>query len=374
MSLKKAVLVSCFNYYDIRLKHVEKYLSDNHYEVTYITSDYDHIAKEHYHIERVGAFQVHARPYKINLSFRRMLSHFVWARDTFKQIKALQPDLLFVMLPPNSLARHAVKYRKKNKIKLIFDVYDLWPETYPLPTNPLMKPPFYLWKRMRDKYLKYADLVTTECDLFREKLENILKGIRVETLYPTLEDVPMQRQEIWDDETVHLAYLGSINNIINIPLIAQLVSDILKCKPVHLHIIGTGESKNELIASVKNVGAKVTDYGVVYDLQKKQDILDRCRFGLNIMRNTVCVGLTMKSIDYFRAGLPIVNTIQGDTFRLAINYDIGYNILNDKLVATKIACLTERENFLQRQKARDLYNSKFSPIAFHRTFGKILEE
>ena len=33
------------------------------------------------------------------------------------------------------------------------------------------------------------------------------------------------------------------------------------------------------------------------------------------MKDSVFVGLTMKSIDYFEAGLPILNTIKGDTWK-----------------------------------------------------------
>lgn len=371
MSLKRAVLVSCFNYYDIRLKHVEKYLSDNQYKVTYITSDYDHIAKEPYHIDRAGVVQVHALPYKKNLSLRRMLSHYVWARDTFKQVKTIRPDFLFVMLPPNSLARHAAKYRKRNDVKLVFDIYDLWPETYPLSQNPLIKYPFYLWKRMRDKYLKYADIVTTECELYQEKLSITLKGIRVATLYPALDDIPVQRKMIWDDDIVHLVYLGSINNIIDIPLIVKFITVIGEIKPVHLHIIGTGESKDEFSSAVEVSGATVTNYGAIYDPQRKQDILDRCRFGLNIMRDSVCVGLTMKSIDYFRAGIPIINSIQGDTSRLVDQYKAGYNsgYLSD--VAAEIAEISEHENRIFRDNSRSLYSDMFTPLVFYQCINNI---
>ena len=34
------------------------------------------------------------------------------------------------------------------------------------------------------------------------------------------------------------------------------------------------------------------------------------------MKQEVFVGLTMKSIDYFEAGLPIINNIHGDTWNI----------------------------------------------------------
>lgn len=35
------------------------------------------------------------------------------------------------------------------------------------------------------------------------------------------------------------------------------------------------------------------------------------------MKTSVCVGLTMKSLDYYAGGLPIINTIAGDTYEYA---------------------------------------------------------
>ena len=76
--------------------------------------------------------------------------------------------------------------------------------------------------------------------------------------------------------------------------------------PVTLHIIGDGESKQELIDAAKAGGATVEYHGKIHDPQDKQDIFDKCHFGLNIMKS-VCVGLTMKSIDGFLS--PIINNI-----------------------------------------------------------------
>jgi glycosyltransferase involved in cell wall biosynthesis len=374
MSHKCAVIISCFNYYEIRLKYIEDHLRQNAYDVVYITSDFDHITKKSYVIDRAGTLQIHARPYKRNLSVARMLSHYLWARNVFKKIYSIKPDLLFVMLPPNSLARHSALYKRKTGVRLVFDIYDLWPETYPLSRSTLTNLLFHFWRRMRDKYLKHADYITFECFLFQSKLLSVMGGKPSRILYPALVEAQSFQELLWDEDIIQLAYLGSINNIIDITSITKLAYEIKKHKHLKLHIIGVGESKEKLIESIRAVGAEVVDHGPVYDITQKQTILNRCRFGLNIMKNTVCVGLTMKSIDYFRAGLPIVNTIQGDTFWLVDNYGIGYNLLNYKEIATKIAYLTKHENLLQRQKARELYSCKFSPMAFHKTFSEIYKE
>jgi hypothetical protein len=55
-----------------------------------------------------------------------------FARDAFRQVRKLNPDLLYVEVPPNSLCREAARYRKKHPhTRLILDIFDLWPESFP---------------------------------------------------------------------------------------------------------------------------------------------------------------------------------------------------------------------------------------------------
>ena len=37
--------------------------------------------------------------------------------------------------------------------------------------------------------------------------------------------------------------------------------------------------------------------------RKKQEILDQCQYGFNVMKDSVMVGLTMKSMDYMCGGI-----------------------------------------------------------------------
>ena len=46
------------------------------------------------------------------------------------------------------------------------------------------------------------------------------------------------------------------------------------------------------------------------------------------MKTSVCVGLTMKSMDYFEFGLPIINNISGDTWNIVDNRLCGINVDN----------------------------------------------
>src|SRR5690606_38334337 len=136
--------------------------------------------------------------------------------------------------------------KQKNKnVKLIFDLIDLWPETMPIGKAKNF-PPFTFWGAMRDHSLKYADLVITECDLYQSVLHDALKSIKTETVYLAKKDIVVTSNPKLNEDEIHLAYLGSINNIIDIPKIKKIIETLQKIKPTTLHVIGDGESKEFL--------------------------------------------------------------------------------------------------------------------------------
>ena len=131
-----------------------------------------------------------------------------------------------------------------------------------------------------------------------------------------------------------------------------------------------------LIEEVKGSGAIVEDYGKVYDPKEKQQVFDKCHFGLNIMKDTVCVGLSLKSIDYFHAGLPILNSIQADTTQIVNEYKIGINVTDENIanVATKVGNANVGELLEMRENTKKVFNSLFSLEAFNEKLEDVFKK
>lgn len=371
--MMKAVIVNCFDTYEDRVDLVHEFFKEQGYDVIVIQSDFRHFKKVHREEPKEDFIFVKSKPYYKNLSVPRLSSHYKYAGDAFKIVEELKPDLLYTFVPPNSLAKFAASYKKKHKeVKLILDLIDLWPETMPIGKAKKF-PPFTFWGAMRDKSLKYADLVITECDLYQSVLGDALKGVKTETVYLAKREIDVVSNPQLSEDEIHLAYLGSINNIIDILKIKEIIETIKKVKPVTLHIIGDGESKQELIDAAKAGGATVEYHGKIYDPQKKQDIFDKCHFGLNIMKDSVCVGLTMKSIDYFQHGLPIINNIPGDTAAIIEKYGVG---INCKSISFNIELIKQSNSVIKMHRVKmnaiGLYNSSFSSDAFNTKMSLIL--
>lgn len=358
---KTAYLISCSDHYGHRLKMADAYLSGCGYETVYITSNFDHTSKQVFTCRVPGCVQIPARPYRKNLSLDRILSHMLFARDVFSYIEGLpvEPDVLVVLLPPNFLGHYAAKYKHRHPhVKLIFDVFDLWPETFPSgKAKKLLAPAFSVWAWIRDHSLPDADFVVTECELFRQKLK--LPEKTSETVWLCAEPLKLERPlpELRAD-ALELCYLGAINNIISIPDICGLIRELTAKKPVVLHIIGKGEREQEFIDEARAAGADVIFHGPIYDEAQKLEIMNHCHFGLNIMKSSVCVGLTMKSVDYFRFGLPIINNIPADTEELVEAKGVGVQLGGD--CAERLLSLTNEECTRMRVNVMRAFDECFS--------------
>lgn len=333
--MKKALLISCYGWYEKRLKPIKELL-ENTYECEIINGDFAHSKKEYVEEKREDCTYIHVPSYKKNVSIGRLLSHFLFSEKVYELLQKNKPDLIYALVPPNSLGSYCAKYKTLHMdCTLIIDVIDMWPESMPLDKYKNTFP-FVLWKRMRNNSLKKADYVFTECNLYIDSIEKYAPGrINVLHLMKSQNEEEKRLVEaairtitpISSRNEIVIGYLGSINYIINIPAIIDVLETLKSKYEVTVKIIGDGESRDQLLKEIANTGAKVEFFGKIYDESKKIEILAQCDAALNLMKQSVKVGLTLKSIDYFSYGLPIINNIKGDTWDWVnkeipgINYD-----------------------------------------------------
>jgi len=361
------VIVNCFDTYEHRVDYICDFFRKRGDRVKVYTSNFRHFEKKVRDDSKEGYIYIKAIPYYKNISVIRMVSHFKLSKDIFKCLKNETADLIWVLIPPNSFIKSIYKYKKRNAAsKIVFDVIDMWPETFPINKVewiPLIK----MWKNMRDKWISKADFLITECDLYQDKFNSIISKNKVKTIYLAREIKPFTGKPNLPKDKLVLCYLGSINNIIDIPTIVNIINFFKKNLIVELHIIGDGEKREKLISEASGAGATVIYHGKVFDAEEKQKIFDTCHFGLNIMKDSVYVGLTMKSIDYFEAGLPIINNIHGDTWHFVEENKVGINVDGLGLVFSI-------DNLEIREKVRHFYEDKFGISSFEQNLDYVVND
>lgn len=368
--MKKAILISCFGWYKGRLEYVEKYLREHGYEVQIWTSDFLHFKKER--VVPIDGFNyIHVPSYKKNLSLARMYSHYIFAQKVYKVLKSEKPDIVYANIPPNSVAHVCGEYKLNYpETKLIFDIIDMWPESYT--AQRILKTPFSLWAEYRDNSLGYADHIFTECELYHKFLPAKYKN-KMSVLRLLREDKAFTSIPEWTGKEIEIGYLGSINNIIDIDMIVKLVSAISKEMIVNFHIVGGGEKTNCFVDALTIAGAVVNYHGVIFDKEGMQRIIGNCHFAINMMKPSVCVGLTTKSLDYFQLGVPLFNTIKGDTANIVSNYHCGFNVEDVVECASNIVRLDKERYNEMRYNTKKAFAELFTLEVFYQNLDVISE-
>lgn len=377
--MKTALIFDCYDDYKIRIKFIKEAMERSGYTVHVFYSDFDHYSKEYVKDKRTGIEYLHALEYKKNLSYARIRSHLAFAKTCVKKVEEFKDvSLIYVMVPPNSMCREFAGYRRRHpEVKLMYDLCDMWPETLPIDNmiKGLAAPVLRIWRNYRDRYIGEADCVLSECRMFTEHIKGQVEEDRLHTVY-LCQEHHEQEAKVQEADRIGFLYCGSINNIVNIEMIANLLSEINKHKRAVLHIIGDGERKEAMVRMVQAAGVEVVAHGTVYSEAEKQKIYDKCQYGLNLMRSEVFVGLTMKSLDYMSHDLPLINNIQGDTWELVENRKIGINIENgkEKKAAGRLLAMGSEEYQEHCMNTENVFNTVFNQNIISHQLDRILEE
>lgn len=361
----KVTIITCFESNEERVKCVYDACIKSNYDVSVITSNFSHIRKEKRNNIPEGYISIDTKPYKKNLSVSRMVSHSKFAKDTFKKVEEIDPDLIWLMAPANSLIKEANTYEKNHNAKIIIDMIDMWPESLPININKNVFP-FNIWRNIRKNNINCADKLVSECDFYKDILGTEYNKT-IHTLYwPRVKYENTQKLDLPEDK-LSLCYLGSINNIIDIDRIYKLIESA--DKPVILHIIGEGERKDEFVDKLNKI-CSVEYHGSIRDDDKKEEILKKCHAGINVYKEGLYIGLTVKCIDYFNHGLPIINSIKGDTWKFIENNRVGININSN----TTLKYENIKEMRLNNQNIYDLFDNNFSKDVFEKKCIEIIDE
>lgn len=358
-------------YYDDRVDSVYSFFSKQECNCSVFVSNFDHISKTYKNKKNKEYTYVHSLKYKKNISIKRLYTLNKWSKDVYNIIRKRDCDIIYIIGPPNSLIK---RFSKITKVKKICDIMDLWPES--LIKSKVYKfclfAPLILWKNKRDCYLKKFDKILLECEYYKKYINGDEIDKKIDVVHLS-QNHPIQRQRLTPvkNKDLNFLYLGSINHLIDIDKIIEILKDING--KINVHIIGDGINKNKFIDSLEDSGFNVIYYGKVYDWNKKTDVMNNCDFGINIYKSDAEIGLTIKSIDYLAGGLPLLSNIKGDTSRFINIFKIGIDVSSISKEVLNETILNEKNNNIMRNNALECFSNYFSKEAFDTKLASSLE-
>jgi hypothetical protein len=355
-----------------------KYFVSRDFETVALYSTFSHSLKKFRLFDNPNFIPLQTIAYSSSLSLRRIFSYLIFAFKVFLYLRRNKADIVYVNLPPNILTL-AVFLGCTRNARIIVDIIDLWPESFPHNGSMIVKLGLKIASFLLSPIRKYAvqksDYCIAESSLFFESLKLVnKKKSTVIHLKKFKTSKPMMNKV---DEIISIIYLGNIGNIYDFESLLQIIKGLEKIRPVKLHIIGLGPKRSWLLDKLNLLNIMYVDHGASFDEQLKEEVLSTCWFGFNGFKKEAKVGLSYKSIDYLSYGVPLLNSLGSDTFKLiANNKDIGFNFSGDSLdsLIEKLSLLSAIEILTMKRASYSLFNSKFSGESYFSDMDKVMLE
>lgn len=323
--------------------------------VEVVTADFDHTRKARREPRQAGEFAeivyLKALPYSSNVGVARLASHILFALSAARYWyrRRRRYSVIYATLPLNLLAW--LVFSLSRGARRIADVVDIWPDS--LPFSPrlrrLLLPAFAVWKRLYARAIRRADLVLAVSDTFlSDAARHAGKDVPLRRFYIGGQrlSAPAPKQPLFT-----LAYVGNLGRLYDFETLLDALESRELRNTMQVFIVGAGDRRDWLLTELKCRQIRHRFFGVVHRKEELAAILATCHAGFNGYIRTNAA-FSYKASTYLAAGLPLVNSMQGDLGRLVELHGLGENYRRQDRSQLTAALLRLRDGDLEEVAAR----------------------
>lgn len=357
------------------------------YNVDIITSTFQHWEKKQRNIEKLQMENINKKyklrfayepGYKTNIDVRRIISHKIATRNIKRILYKNHYDLIYCIIPDNKMAAMVAKYAKKNEIKIIIDVEDLWPEAMQMVLSLPSFLDYILFKSFRKNAKiayeiadgiigtsdEYRDIPETKYGIKTQNKKTVYVGCNLKEFDLGIKkfsnEIKKNANEFW------VMYAGNLGASYDLETLlrasAKMKSSLKKKeKEIIIKILGGGPKEQELKKLAQQIDANVDFVGYV-SYEKMAAYLSKTDVTINSFVKSAPQSIVTKIGDYLASGKPMINTCSSLEFRNKVQSDgFGINV--------------EAENADELSKViLKLYNDKNLCVELGSNARKIAEE
>lgn len=377
-----------------RFVYIAKLLAkseNNHVEI--ITSDFNHGKKEKFNqVGKLSGVKItvcHEKGYPKNVSLKRFISHKKLAKNIEKYLNGRKkPNIIYCAIPSLDVAKVVAKYAKRNNIRFIIDVQDLWPEAFKMVVKvPIMKDiVFYPMERKANFIYSNADEIIAVSETYADRAakvnkkykhkESVFLGTEL-SYFDKCRDLNLIKNE---DNLIRIAYIGTLGHSYNIKIIIDAIHSLNEenRNKILFVVMGDGPLRRDFEAYAKEKNIRCEFTGKL-DYDKMIGKLCSCDIAVNPIQKGAAQSIINKVGDYAAAGLPVINTQENIEYRTLVDeYKIGMNCANNdaKDIADKIMILCQDKALRQElgKNNRKLAEEKFDRAKTYRKIVNLVEE
>ena len=372
-------------------------LSKSGHDVLWFANSFEHYTKKQMFnndtmiviTDNYKLFLPYGRAYKKNISFSRIINHWMITRKFKKQSKLTdKPDLIYASFPIIGYAYEAVKYGVKNNVPVVVDIRDLWPDIFNHNLPKLLSLIGSPYIRHMDRKTKY---ILKNCYAINGTSEEMVqwglnKAGREKNKYDRSFYIGYEKcsgkgtianDKIIDKKKFNISFFATINNQFNYNLIYEIALELNKRdKNIVINICGDGPKLNlvkEEMAKLENV--KILGW---LSMDKLQKVLSNSDLGLAPYNNTFDFQMSVsnKFAEYLSYGLPIVITCLGNMKSILEEYNCGFGSLDVNMICDYILEIKSNKKEYKRESlnAKALFESKFVASKIYKAMVDYIEE
>ncbi|MEO9525141.1 glycosyltransferase family 4 protein [Marinobacter alexandrii] len=362
----KAFLIYKEDYpWDVRVEKIALSLSKADYDVTIVCRNLDQNAR----FETLDGYQIRRLPRTSSWpkSVQKLLNIPVWFNPLwlytiYKTARESDGGILIVRDLP--LVKSALLVGKLLKLKVIYDMAEVYPEMYASSAEFSKKGWITKLYKNSKIALHYEDAVLPKVDqtlvMIEESRERLLrKGIPSSKITIVSNTPPEDKfnQDIKEHQgtTLYLVYVGFLTKLRGLDLLISGAEEFLKNQTdkdcLYIDIVGKGDSFKELQTMISDAGLETNIRLHGWLEQKDVDKL-MARANVGALTYRVCGHwnhtIPNKIFDYMLAGLPVLTTPVIPIKRIVKTTDCGV-IASDTTPQTIARCLKELQDPNVRQ-------------------------
>lgn len=262
------------------------------------------------------------------LRFVSMLTMLMSMLTSLPLLKKKKIDLVIVQTPPISLPILGVLLKKTQKVKLILNVSDLWPQAM-VDLKSIHKDSFSykLLHGLEKKFYKAADYILTQSLESQDYIQKM--GFKRPFLYRIGANIkhfsPKKEIQFNQDESLSIVYTGVLG-------VAHGILDLIKTIPfdklnVDFHIYGDGIEANQISKYLKQEKLKNVFLHAKVSYKEIPAIVKKYNVALISQKNYVKGTLPAKMYESMSLGMPILFHGEGEGYKIINQHQCGFTSL-----------------------------------------------
>jgi glycosyltransferase involved in cell wall biosynthesis len=282
--------------------------------------------------------------YYKNTSIKRIIYHYLLGKAFIKKAYEYEvPDIIFCAYPTVDFAKQAVLYGKKNKVKVILDIRDLWPDIFsraiPVQLKFLEKILLKPFDIRSNKVIRDADCLTA---IIPSHLKWALKKANRErnkndkSIYIGYKETVISKKQnelalsYWKEKGVtintwNICFFGTMSAMtMDMSTVINGIKKLVKrYGNIRLVLGGEGDALENYKKEAK--GCEEIIFPGWLNKVQIQSLMDLSRIGIYPFHNLPDFknSITNKMIEYWSAGLPVLSSITGYSKEYINKYRIG---------------------------------------------------